>query len=52
MAHQIKVGPFYVDSYVDYEGLRKFSDNLKMYFDGWQDMSEYDRNALISFYGK
>lgn len=35
--------------YVDYEGLLKFSDNLKMYFDGWEDMSEYDRNALISY---
>lgn len=35
--------------YVDYEGLLKFSDSLKMYFDGWEDMSEYDRNALISY---
>ena len=39
----------WVACYVDYEGLLKFSDNLKMYFDGWEDMSEYDRNALISF---
>lgn len=31
---------------VDYEGFRKFSDNLKLYFDGWQDMTEYDRNSL------
>lgn len=31
---------------LDYEGLRKFSDNLKLYFDGWQDMTEYDRNSL------
>ena len=43
---------YYGTSNQNYEGLRKFSDNLKMYFDGWQDMSEYDRNALISFYGK
>lgn len=34
------------DGRVDYEGLRKFSDNLKLYFDGWQDMTEYDRNSL------
>ena len=31
---------------VDYEGMRKFSDNLKMYFDGWQDMNTYDRETL------
>ena len=29
-----------------YEGFRKFSDNLKVYFDGWQDMNDYDRNSL------
>ena len=32
----------------NYEGLKKFSDNLKVYFDGWQDMNEYDRNSLES----